>query len=187
MNDAAPATPDRWSLKSWFSDFLAPDYHEFKAQLVTDLDLLRRRADSPEPDSEKFAQTVSDCEAMCERFWHISSYLGCLSADDATNESVKTEEAWASTLEAEVTKLKAALQGALAALSDDNFTQVLAAPALAGIEHSVGRMREEGRLQMAGELEGLAADLNVNGLHAWGRLYDTLTGKLSFDMTFPDG
>jgi len=33
----------------------------------------------------------------------------------------------------------------------------------------------------------LAADLNVNGLHAWGRLYDTLTGKMEFQMTFPDG
>jgi oligoendopeptidase F len=36
-------------------------------------------------------------------------------------------------------------------------------------------------------MESLAADLNVNGLHAWGRLYDTLTGKMEFQMTFPDG
>jgi oligoendopeptidase F len=36
-------------------------------------------------------------------------------------------------------------------------------------------------------MEALAADLNVNGLHAWGRLYDTLTGKMEFEMTFPDG
>jgi oligoendopeptidase F len=40
---------------------------------------------------------------------------------------------------------------------------------------------------MKSEMESLAADLNVNGLHAWGRLYDTLTGKMEFEMTFPDG
>jgi len=40
---------------------------------------------------------------------------------------------------------------------------------------------------MSSEREGLAADLNVDGFHAWGRLYDTVSGKLSFDMKWPDG
>ena len=35
--------------------------------------------------------------------------------------------------------------------------------------------------------EGLSADLGVDGLHAWGRLYDTLSGRLEFDMVWPDG
>jgi oligoendopeptidase F len=48
-------------------------------------------------------------------------------------------------------------------------------------------MREQGLRQMPGQMEALAADLNVNGLHAWGRLYDTLTGQMAFEMTFPDG
>src|SRR5688500_18645333 len=106
MKVPASVTPDRWSLESWFSGFLAPDYHQFKADLVKDMELLRTRAEAPESEPGKLAQTVSDYEAMCERFWHLSAFLGCLSADDANNEAVKTEEAWASTLEAEVTKLK---------------------------------------------------------------------------------
>ena len=187
MNASAPVTPDRWSLESWFSAFLAPDYHEFKAELIKDIDVLQRRAELPEPEPDKLAQTVADFEAIYKRFWHVSSYLGCLSADDANNEAVKAEEAWAATVEAEITKLKTSLQGALAGLDDDAFARVHDAPSLAGIEYSVRRMREEGRRQMAQSLEALAADLNVNGLHAWGRLYDTLTGKLSFEMTFPDG
>jgi oligoendopeptidase F len=35
--------------------------------------------------------------------------------------------------------------------------------------------------------EGLAADLGVDGISAWGRLYDTITGKMTFTMTWPDG
>jgi oligoendopeptidase F len=64
---------------------------------------------------------------------------------------------------------------------------MLAEPALKHAEHAVTRMRTEGQRQMSAEMEALAADLNVNGLHAWGRLYDTLTGKMEFTMTFPDG
>ena len=40
---------------------------------------------------------------------------------------------------------------------------------------------------MSTDREGLAADLGVDGISAWGRLYDTVSGKLEFDMTFPDG
>ena len=35
--------------------------------------------------------------------------------------------------------------------------------------------------------ERLAVALGVNGINAWGRLYRTLSGKLEFDMAYPDG
>ena len=35
--------------------------------------------------------------------------------------------------------------------------------------------------------EVLAADLGVDGISGWGRLYDTIVGKLEFEMVFPDG
>jgi oligoendopeptidase F len=179
---SAPTTPDRWSLTSWFTAFGAPDYVEFKSTLARDL-----ASFAVPSEAEGLAPALADYEALGVRFWHLSAFLGCLSADDANNETVKTDEAWVSTQEAELTKLKARLQGALAALSEPDFSRVLASPVLNGAGHAVRRMREEGRLQMTQDLEGLAADLNVNGLHAWGRLYETLTGKLTYEMTFPDG
>jgi oligoendopeptidase F len=187
MTADTPITPDRWSLESWFSAFAAPDYIAFKAELVRDVDALRNRAAKLCSDVQEIAQVIVDFEALSDRLGHLSAYLGCLSADDASNEAVKSDEAWISTLEAESAKLSASLRGALAALDDGAFEQVLLTPALTGAEHAVKRMREEGRHQMTPELEALAADLNVNGLHAWGRLYDTLTGKMVFPMTFPDG
>ena len=72
-------------------------------------------------------------------------------------------------------------------LAAPDVDRLLADPSLKNAEHAVRRMRHEGQHQMKSEMEALAADLNVNGLHAWGRLYDTLTGKMEFEMTFPDG
>jgi oligoendopeptidase F len=40
---------------------------------------------------------------------------------------------------------------------------------------------------MTPELEMLAADLGVDGKSAWGRLYQQLSGRLEFKMTWPDG
>lgn len=184
---APPATPDRWSLESWFSAFGASDYTDFKAALVRDVEELKTQAAALGIDTIEMARVINALESLSDRLGHLSAYLGCLSADDANNEAVKADEAWISTLEAESTKLMASLRSALAALTDDSFEVLLADPSLKNAEHAVKRMRHEGQHQMKSEMEALAADLNVNGLHAWGRLYDTLTGKMEFEMTFPDG
>jgi oligoendopeptidase F len=186
-NSVPPISPDRWSLESWFSAFGNPDYTDFKAALVRDVEELKTQAAALSIDTVEMARVINALESLSDRLGHLSAYLGCLSADDANDEAVKADEAWISTLDAESTKLMASLRSALAALTDDSFDVLLADPSLKNAEHAVKRMRHEGQHQMKSEMEALAADLNVNGLHAWGRLYDTLTGKMEFEMTFPDG
>lgn len=184
---SSPARPDRWSLDSWFTDFGAPDYLEFKRSLAHELATLLKHADKLGSDATAVAPALVAFEKVGEQVGHLGAFLGCLSAADATNEAVKADEAWLATLVAEQEKLGASLRGILAGLTNEAFETVLRHPDLAGASHAVRRLREEGCHQMSAPLESLAADLNVNGLHAWGRLYETLTGKMSFNMTFPDG
>ena len=40
---------------------------------------------------------------------------------------------------------------------------------------------------MSTEKEVLATELGIDGIQAWGRLYDTISAKLEFDMVYPDG
>ena len=179
--------PDRWSLDSWFSGFGNPDYLTFKAALGPAVQELLGRASGGAGGVEELSVLLVDLEGVEERLGLLGAYLGCLSADDANDEGVKADEAWLSTLEAEHTKLCAAVQATLAGMPSDGFAALKQHPLLKGSENLLERMRETGRRQMHNELESLAADLNVNGLHAWGRLYDTLSGKMTFEMTFPDG
>jgi len=181
------SAPDRWSLDSWFTAFGSEDYNEFKVKLSSDVASLRKTAETLSDDPKVIAELIAAYEAFGDRLGHIAAYLGCLSADNANDEAVKADEAWIAGLEAEHTKLSAALQSKLAALDDAVFTTLVNTPALADATHTLRRMRESGQKQMSPDLESLAADLNVDGLHAWGRLYDTLTGKMEFEMTFPDG
>jgi len=164
-----------------------PDYALFKTTLTATIEALKDRRGSLGADVAAIVALVNAAEELGDRLGHLSAYLGCLSADDANNEAVKADEAWISTLEAEATKLHASLRSALAGLSDSAFEAMLSDPSLKNAEHAVRRMRHEGQHQMSAGMESLAADLNVNGLHAWGRLYETLTGRMEFSMTFPDG
>lgn len=187
MSSQAHLKHDRWSLKSWFTGFGAPDYLEFKESLVNEVAELQEGAGAVGGDSTVLAGLLAQLERFGDRLGLFSAYLGCLSADDANDERVKADEAWLSTLHAESTKLSAVVQGLLADLSEAAFAELLGDTRLEGAGHAVSRMRGQGLRQMPGQMEALAADLNVNGLHAWGRLYDTLTGQMAFEMTFPDG
>jgi oligoendopeptidase F len=188
MSSSSAASPsDRWSLESWFPAFQAPDYLAFKVALPGEVQTVKKAAEAIGNDLVALARVILDFESLGVRVGHLSAYLGCLSADDATNEAVTADKAWIAGVDAEYVKLRAALMGALAALSEGALDKLLADPRLAGAGYAVRRLREEGRRQMQVALEGLAADLNVDGLHAWGRLYDTLTGQMRFEMLFPDG
>jgi oligoendopeptidase F len=187
MPSTSPAAPDRWSLDSWFTSFASPDYVAFKTALEQEVASLLQAANTWQADIAAIAQAICAYETMTDRLGHLSAYLGCLSAADANDEAVKADEAWLATLVAEQEKLAACLRGAVAILAETAFETLLTQPGLGGATHAVRRLREEGRHQMPSDLEALASDLNVNGLHAWGRLYDTLTGKMAFAMTFPDG
>ena len=187
MNATTPNSPDRWSLDTWFNGFRESDYVDFKSALSRDVEGMKARAAKLSGVPAELAKLIHECEALADRIGHLSAYLGCLSADDSGNEGVKTDEAWISTLDAECSKLFTLLQSALAKMTDSQFAALLKDSALQNAEHAVARMREQGRKQMEAELEALSADLNVNGIHAWGRLYDTLTGQMQFEMTFPDG
>jgi oligoendopeptidase F len=179
--------PDVWSLESWFSAFGAADYVAFKEALPGAMEALSARVKAAGADLIALAAVIPDFEAHTERLGHLSAYLGCLSAADANDEAVKADEAWMATMIAEHEKLGATLRSGLAALSEADFSRLLACPETEGAAHTLQRFRIEGQRQMPGDLEALASDLNVDGLHAWGRLYDTLTGKMAFEMTFPDG
>ena len=187
MTNALPVVSDRWSLESWFSGFGEPDYLTFKESLLFDVKGLLQHASGMGQGIGEMGGLLVDLEAFQGRLELLGAFLGCLSADNAEDERVKADEAWLSTLEAEHTKLCALVQAAMAALPSAFFAQLLEQPPLRGTTYMLARMRERGRRQMGTEMEALAADLNVDGLHAWGRLYDTLSGKMVFEMPFPDG
>jgi oligoendopeptidase F len=181
----SPVAPSqRWSLQSYFTAFGAPEYVEFKEALRSDLAALRQKMDS--------AQFISPCElnqieSLASRFLHLSSYLACLSAEDAASDAVRAEEAGLATLEADLTKIQSCTALLLAALEDSQATALYLDPSLGDATHALQQLRRKGLQLMPAAQEALAADLGVDGVLAWGRLYDTLAGRLSFDMEYPDG
>ncbi len=185
---AAAVQPD-WDMSPYFDAFDGPSYREFRASLATDVAALQRELDGLPPlspdSAPDWARLLERLEELSSRTAHLAGYLGCLSAADSRNEAIARENASAAAARADYEKLFVHVRAALGDASPGAFEALTAQPALDGAAYFLTRLRRSAEERMEPELEALAADLAVTGIHAWGRLYDQISGRLEFDLERP--
>jgi oligoendopeptidase F len=186
--DTAPKEPD-WDMSTFFSGLLLPDYVAFKQRLITDVAVLRTRAEQLGPVADAtlkdWEALLLEAEALSTRFGHLSGYLGCLRAADARDEAIQSEAGRFAPLAAELEKVMVPVRAAVRDASPADFAALLAQTGLAGAQYFLTRLRQRARFTMESSLEGLQADLAVTGISAWGRLYNQVSAKLSFELAVP--
>lgn len=180
-----------WDLTSYFEEFNGAEMLRFKAALRDDIAALRRNAAALPCLSELYADAWEDIlrchEELLRRMSHLSSYITCLASADARNEAYLKEEAELTRIRAELGKVRIELLRAFKESSNELFSRFTDRGAFHGAQNYLNRLREEARRAMSPEKEVLATDLGIDGIQAWGRLYDTVSSKLEFEMAFPDG
>tara|TARA_B100000686_G_scaffold354408_1_gene464489 strand:- start:2091 stop:3947 length:1857 start_codon:yes stop_codon:yes gene_type:complete len=180
-----------WDLTSYFPSFDGPEMRSFKHDLKQDLAVILRQATELAPlrvdNVENWVRVFERAEGLKIRLSHLGSYLSCLTAADVANESFKREEAGFAVIAAEAEKLEVEFKRCLRDAKTEIFESFLNHSELTGCGYYLSRIREDALRAMVPGEERVAADLGVDGIHAWGRLYDTVAGKLEFDMTYPDG
>ena len=179
-----------WDLASYFPAFDGPEMRRFKADLQADLDALLSEASAmaalDHDNQEAWERIVLCFEDAITRLRHLGSYVSCITSADANNEDFAAEEGALSLLDAQMSKVLVELQRGFKSPSDEVFDAFTSRPALRDARYRVSRIREQSRHTMSTEEEHLASDLGVDGIEAWGRLYDRVSGKLTFEMAYPD-
>lgn len=186
-----PELSPTWSLESYFPEFNGPDHQNFVAQLSEDL----TAAVTAASDLSSLEGTSIDAwvklflryEDLGARLGHLGSYLACLGAADSANEDYQSAEAAIAVNFAAYSKLETPLKAGLGAASVEDWKTFLADDRLKDATYTLDRLRQSAKFQMDQAAEALAADLGVDGISGWGRLYDTVSGKMTFEMPWPDG
>ena len=180
--------PD-WDMTPYFPQLGGEEYQTFRHTLTADVAALKqdaaRLARLDTTTLSAWITLLQHLENVSARANHLGSYLGCMSAADSRDEFVQSETAALATDRAELAKVFMTVKAAFREADDDVFAKLLNAPALQPIAYFLERLRTSASWSMEAELEALAADLDVTGLSAWGRLYDQVSGRLEFDLQLP--
>jgi pepF/M3 family oligoendopeptidase len=180
--------PGDWDMRPYFPSFGGREYQSFRGALQADIAALASPAASLPPlgtNPEGFAAQLVRFESVGTRAWHLGSYLGCLSAADSRDEAIQGEVAALASANAQLGKAFCPVYDALRDASEPELARLLAQRSLAGCAHFLERERYVARFRMPLAEERLAADLSVDGIDAWGRLYSRVAGELEFELRAP--
>ncbi len=179
-----------WDMTSFFPEFNGPEYLAHIDALKEGIAALGKKAQDLGPITQENIEGWVELFLLDERvmadYSHLACYVVCLSSADAANESYGQADAMLSQIGATFSSAMAPVMSALRDVSDEIFEELLSSKPLAGAGYAIGRLRDEASRTMDPELEILAAELGVDGISAWGRLYDTLSGQITFEMPDPD-
>jgi len=191
MDSDTSTSKMNWDLSSYFPEFNGSEMIAFKEKLKSDIDETRKNASKLEhltaENQDKWELIFLRYEELDSRYSHLSSYIGCLSSADANNEQFLKEEADITVLGADFSKLKNEMLRCLQKADVELVNEFSGKKELSLAKHYINRLYEESKFRMSREMEALSADLGINGISAWSRLYDTVSGKLEFEMEYPDG
>ena len=174
-----------WDLKSLFPEPTTPEFSEVVQKYRSELEHLADRSDHL-PVIELTAGPISlwilflqDWERIETRAIDLRAVIECYAAGDATNKSYLQTIAKLAAIDPLRERITTNLEFALKALPEETFAEFLkTAPELSRIAYYLKLRREQASFRLPKEQELLAADLGVDGIHAWGRLYDRLCGEL---------
>lgn len=186
MTDRYPLT---WELDSLYPN---PETGEFRTAVDELKSRLTRLADAsdelPAVDAEasvvaSWATFLSELAEALAESTAINAFVGCHAAADAANKVFQRYEGELSALSPLQSKIATNIEFAFQAADEASFAAFIEeSPVLQDNAYFLQLSRRNSKLRLPKEQELLAADLDVDGLHAWGRLYDRLSGELRIQI-----
>jgi len=180
-----------WDLTSFFPAFESPETKAYLATLDADLGSLLADAESLADLSsgtrDAWVRVVLRYEDTLARFGHAMSYVTCLASAAAEDERYALAEGELGVLRSKLEKVAGELRRVLGSVSDEEMNAFTADARLVEATHFLSQLRVEAKKRMPAALEALASDLGNDGIFGWGRLYDTVSAKLTFELVRPDG
>ena len=183
--------PMNWDLSNYFPTPDGQSFEEYRDAFNQRLtSLLGAFQEAPALTSETiqtWAVLLNEVEDASKALSHLYSYVGCRSSENTRDEAIKGEMAKLAQTYASYSQLETLLELALGEAEQKEFDALLAEESLQGAAFSLKRKRKQALQKMSRDLEMLAAELGIDGITAWSQLYDTVSGKLEFEVEDSEG
>ncbi len=173
-----------WDLESIFAGGSASKQFEaFRAEISGDLEKAKATLAKlpPKPDQKalgRWASFILFFQDVGERLAHADSFAYCLVSQNVNDTKAMTIYEGLSSMAATWETIKTGIEEFAMSVDDRSWKRLVSDKKMEGIRFYLDEMRDNARLKMEPGLEKLAAELAVNGYHAWNRLYTKIYGDL---------
>ncbi|WP_437188420.1 M3 family oligoendopeptidase [Planctomicrobium sp. SH668] len=176
-----------WDLDSLYPRPDSPEFKQLLSKFKKDLAALAEESEALQSPSKATARAWGEFIERVEKLFSFScdlgAFVGCHTAAESENKAYAQVEALLGATGPQRNQIFTNLELGLRDVSDEQLKEFAAAdPRLAHIEFFLTDSRANAQFRLPKELEMLAAELGVDGIHAWGRLYDRISGELRIEL-----
>ncbi|MEO1994381.1 MAG: oligoendopeptidase F, partial [Planctomycetaceae bacterium] len=181
--------PLNWELDSLSAHPESDDFQQQFSALQRDLETLASVSESlpavssDEASVQAWIEFLKSFELTESRNQEIYALIACHAAADADNSAFQQWEARLAALDPLRQQIATNLEFAVQSADPDQLDQFLSADDwLNAVGFFIRELRLNSALRFPKDQETLAAELGVDGIHAWGRLYDRLSSALRISV-----
>lgn len=181
--------PPTWELDSILPHPESPDFRNVLSGYKERLSKLAEEADrlptisANDDAATSWKRLLTEYEAVEKLASDLVSFVGCHAAADAANKLFQQTEAELAAFDPLRSKIATAIEFAVKEADQDALDQMLRGDSwLSEVRFFFDERRRNATLRLPKEHEQLANDFAVDAIHAWGRLYDRLSGELQIEV-----
>lgn len=181
--------PQTWDLASLAPVPTSTDFRRELDQFKTRLRELAESTNQLPPvnarpeNLTRWVQLIAEYELVDAKSSDYRALVDCYAAADAENKAYRQLQAELAAITPDREKIATNVEFALRDASDADFHAFIdAAPTLKRNEYFLATRRKNASLRLPKSQELLSADLAVDGLHGWGRLFDRVSSTLKVQV-----
>lgn len=184
MSELKKPLPQRWDLETFFpGGSQSAALEEHLQRLAADIERFALEVPAiAVPASteqlEPMVGVVTTLQDIAQRLHQASAFSSCLVAQDVTDGGARIVAARVRQMNATLEAALTSLNEKLLATPDAVWQAFLAHSDVAPVAFVVDEWRRRAKEQMSPDKEALAAELSVDGYHAWNQLYNLVSGKI---------
>jgi oligoendopeptidase F len=180
------AYPLNWDLDSLYPNPLGESFAPHLESLQRDMRQLAADSENLPPfdaSPKAWSGFTGRMADVLGRYEDLGSFIGCHAAGDAANKTFQRIEGALSALDPHWQQVLTNVELGLREIEPARLAAILDQDAaLAKIRFYLEERQRSAALRLPKGQELLAADLAVDGLNAWSRLYDRLSGELRIEV-----
>jgi len=183
-----PKSP-KWDLDSVFpGGSNSSEYAEFRKNIKIDLKsavedfktLPEKLDDAGRP---VWIDYINKLQKLSDHLSQAHAFVECLVSADVNDTKARQIFGEIDVFNSEFAKVEVLLESFAKKQPDDEWQKLVTGDELKDCRFYLDEMRRIANMKMEPEFEALAAELAVNGYHAWNRLYDKMYGDLRVEFT----
>lgn len=126
---------------------------------------------------------LEEAQELAKAIRQAGAFVSCLNAQSMSDQQAKLLAGRTSQIGAALGSAMTLLDHQILQLPQAVLEALLADSRFATIANPIRERRQRAAQKMDPQREALVGDLSVDGYHAWGRLYDTVVGRIAIPFT----